>query len=45
MKFNTEWKDYKILATGNGEKLEDWAGVKLLRPDPQIRWPTSRNLS
>jgi 23S rRNA (cytosine1962-C5)-methyltransferase len=38
------WKDYEILATGGGEKLESWAGVKLLRPDPQIIWPASRDL-
>lgn len=45
MKFNTEWKDYKILATGGGEKLEVWGNVKLLRPDPQIIWPADRDLS
>ena len=38
MKVNTEWKDYEILETGNGEKLERWGKVKLLRPDPQIIW-------
>ena len=39
------WTEYKILATGNGEKLEDWNGVKLLRPDPQIIWPGAGKLS
>lgn len=38
MKVNNEWKDYEILETGNGEKLEKWGKVKLLRPDPQIIW-------
>lgn len=38
MKVNNEWKDYEILETGNGEKLERWGKVKLLRPDPQIIW-------
>ena len=38
MKFNTEWKNFKVLATGDGYKLEDYAGVTLLRPDPQIIW-------
>jgi len=33
-----EWKDYKIIATGNGEKLESWAGINLIRPDPQVIW-------
>ena len=38
MKVNNEWKDYEILETGSGEKLERWGKVKLLRPDPQIIW-------
>ena len=33
-----EWKDYTVIATSNGYKLEDWGGVKLLRPDPQVIW-------
>ena len=38
MQFNTEWKDYEILATGDGKKLERWKDVYLLRPDPQVIW-------
>ena len=38
MKYTTEWKDYKVIATGNGYKLEDFGGIILLRPDPQIIW-------
>lgn len=38
MKFNDEWKDYEIIETGSGEKLERWGKVTLLRPDPQIIW-------
>ena len=38
MRVADSWKDYKVLSTGDGEKLEDWAGVKLLRPDPQVIW-------
>lgn len=45
MKINTEWKDYQILATGNGEKLERWKDVYLLRPDPQAIWKSQKNLS
>lgn len=41
MKTNNEWKDYEIIETGNGEKLERWGKVKLLRPDPQIIWKKS----
>ena len=45
MKLSNNWTTYKILATGNGEKLEDWNGVILLRPDPQIIWPSKTDLS
>ena len=38
MKLNNEWKDYQIIATGDGEKLERWGDVVLLRPDPQVIW-------
>ncbi|MDR1906196.1 MAG: class I SAM-dependent methyltransferase [Clostridiales bacterium] len=44
MKYNTEWKDYKIIATGGGMKLEKWGKFILLRPDPQIIWPERTNL-
>ena len=43
MKFNNEWKDYEIIETGNGEKLERWGKVTLLRPDPQIIWKKQIN--
>ncbi len=36
-----EWKDYQIIATGDGYKLEKWGRVTLLRPDPQIIWKSS----
>ncbi|NCA67271.1 MAG: SAM-dependent methyltransferase [Clostridia bacterium] len=32
------WKDYEIIATGDGKKLERWGNVFLLRPDPQVIW-------
>ena len=32
------WKDYELLDCGNGEKLERWGNVILLRPDPQVIW-------
>lgn len=38
MKTADDWKEYKILATGNGMKKENWNGVILLRPDPQVIW-------
>jgi len=33
------WKDYEVLDTGDGEKLERWGDVILRRPDPQTIWP------
>lgn len=33
-----DWKDYEIIDCSNGEKLERWDNIKLLRPDPQIIW-------
>lgn len=38
MRVNNEWKDYKLIATGDGMKLESFGSVVLLRPDPQIIW-------
>ena len=34
------WKDYEILDTSNGEKLEKWGDYILVRPDPQVLWNT-----
>ena len=33
------WKDYEVIDTGDGEKLERWGRVILSRPDPQAIWP------
>ena len=32
------WKEYEILDMANGEKLERWNDIVLIRPDPQIIW-------
>lgn len=34
----SDWKDYEIVDCSNGEKLERWKNINLLRPDPQIIW-------
>ena len=44
MKIADKWKDYQVLATGDGMKLERWGNVVLLRPDPQVIWRASRDL-
>lgn len=38
MNIANNWKDYEILDMANGEKLERWGDVFLVRPDPQIIW-------
>ena len=44
MRIAEDWKDYAILATGDGYKLERWKDVVLLRPDPQVIWEAQRDL-
>ena len=39
-----DWKDYSVIATGDGYKLERWGGVVLLRPDPQVIWKSSTDM-
>ncbi|MDR2043156.1 MAG: class I SAM-dependent methyltransferase [Clostridium sp.] len=36
------WKDYEILDSSKGEKLERWGAYTLVRPDPQVIWDTPR---
>ena len=36
------WKDYEVIDTSNGEKLERWGNYILLRPDPQVIWNTPK---
>ena len=36
------WKDYEVIDTSKGEKLERWGKYLLVRPDPQVLWDTPR---
>ena len=36
------WKDYEVLDTSDGEKLERWGDYLLVRPDPQVIWNTKK---
>lgn len=36
------WKDYEVLDTSSGEKLERWGSYLLVRPDPQVIWNTPK---
>ena len=38
MNLASDWNDYQILDMANGEKLEKWNNIILVRPDPQIIW-------
>ena len=44
MKLASDWKDYQVIATGDGEKLEKWGKYVLLRPDPQVIWHAQQEL-
>ena len=37
------WKDYEVLDTSGGEKLERWGKYVLVRPDPQVIWNTQKD--
>lgn len=37
-----KWKDYRLIDASDGEKLESWSGVRLVRPDPQVIWKTPK---
>jgi len=36
------WKDYEVIDTSKGEKLERWGKYILVRPDPQVIWDAPR---
>ncbi len=36
------WKDYEVIDTSSGEKLERWGDYMLVRPDPQVIWDTDK---
>ena len=38
-----KWTDYELLDCSDGEKLERWGDVLLVRPDPQAIWHTPRD--
>jgi len=33
-----DWKDYELIDSGNGEKLERFGKYTLRRPEPQAVW-------
>jgi len=37
-----DWKEYEVIDTSKGDKLERWGKYILVRPDPQVIWDTPR---
>ena len=44
MRIADKWTEYKVLDVSDGEKLENWAGYTLIRPDPQVIWSSEKKL-
>ena len=42
MRYTKDWKDYELLDCSEGERLERWGKVILIRPAPQIIWSTPK---
>lgn len=42
MRVAENWKDYELIDATDGERLERFGDVLLIRPDPQIIWHTPR---
>ena len=42
MRISDGWKDYELIDCSDGERLERWGDILLIRPDPQALWNTKR---
>ncbi len=42
MRVSDIWKDYELIDCSDGERLERWGNIILIRPDPQIIWHSER---
>ena len=42
MRAANAWQDYELLDCSDGERLERWGEIILIRPDPQILWSTPK---
>lgn len=43
MRVTKDWKDYELIDASDGERLERWGNIVLIRPDPQVIWKTPKN--
>lgn len=42
MRVADAWQEYELLDCSDGERLERWGEVILIRPDPQVLWKTPK---
>ncbi|MCH5198782.1 MAG: class I SAM-dependent methyltransferase [Oscillospiraceae bacterium] len=42
MRIADKWKDYELIDSSSGERLERWGNYILIRPDPQVIWQTPK---
>ena len=43
MRFFDNWQDYELIDCSDGERLERWKDIILIRPDPQVIWKTPKD--
>ena len=41
----TFWKDYELIDSGDGEKLERFGEYRIIRPEPKALWTKSLSAS
>lgn len=42
MRVSDNWTDYELIDCSEGERLERWGDIVLIRPDPQAIWQTPK---
>lgn len=42
MRVSDNWKDYELIDCTDGQRLERWKDIILIRPDPQVIWKTPK---
>ncbi len=42
MRCADNWKEYELIDCSDGEKLERWGNITLIRPDPQVIWHSEK---
>lgn len=42
MRFVSDFRDFELIDAVNGERLERWGNILLIRPDPQVIWHGER---